>query len=46
MKRLSAVCLVLAFVAVGHVAVTPAAAQNRSIGVNVVLNTSITPDIV
>ena len=46
MKRLSAVCLLLAFVAVGHVAVTPAAAQNRSIGVNLVLNTSITPDIV
>ena len=45
MKRLSAVCLLLAFVAAGYVTVRPAAAQNRSISVNVVLNTSITANI-
>ena len=45
MKRLSAVCLLLAFVAAGHVTARPAAAQNRSISVNVVLNTSITANI-
>lgn len=45
MRKLWPALLPLALVAIVHVTSTPTSAQNRSIGINVVLNTSMTPAI-